>query len=194
MIGNVIQDQFFVVTDYPMASALSFTLMLAIVVLVFFYVRKRRDRGAGLMAADTTTPTSTSRRRSHCGHQAPVRSDPWVREHIIAILGSLVLFYMFLPIFVVILFSFNDSHRSVQLPVGAVLDRGVDQPLRAPAACATSLRLSLQIGVLATLGATVLGTLVAFASAGTASAAAARRTCSSSCRWRRPRSSWARRC
>jgi spermidine/putrescine transport system permease protein len=40
MIGNVIQDQFFVVTDYPVASALSFTLMLAIVVLVFFYVRK----------------------------------------------------------------------------------------------------------------------------------------------------------
>jgi spermidine/putrescine transport system permease protein len=40
MIGNVIQDQFFVVTDYPVASALSFTLMMAIVVLVFFYVRK----------------------------------------------------------------------------------------------------------------------------------------------------------
>jgi spermidine/putrescine transport system permease protein len=40
MIGNVIQDQFFVVTDYPTASALSFTLMLAILVLVFVYVRR----------------------------------------------------------------------------------------------------------------------------------------------------------
>jgi spermidine/putrescine transport system permease protein len=40
MIGNVIQDQFFVVTDYPTASALSFVLMLAILVLVFFYVRR----------------------------------------------------------------------------------------------------------------------------------------------------------
>jgi spermidine/putrescine transport system permease protein len=40
MIGNVIQDQFFVVTDYPTASALSFVLMLAILVLVFFYVQR----------------------------------------------------------------------------------------------------------------------------------------------------------
>jgi spermidine/putrescine transport system permease protein len=40
MIGNVIQDQFFVVTDYPTASALSFMLMLAILVLVFVYVRR----------------------------------------------------------------------------------------------------------------------------------------------------------
>ncbi|MBI1379268.1 MAG: ABC transporter permease subunit [Frankiales bacterium] len=40
MIGNVIQDQFFVVRDYPTASALSFTLMFAITVLVFFYVRR----------------------------------------------------------------------------------------------------------------------------------------------------------
>ncbi len=40
MIGNVIQDQFFVVTDYPTASALSFVLMLAILVLVFLYVRR----------------------------------------------------------------------------------------------------------------------------------------------------------
>ena len=40
MIGNVIQDQFFVVTDYPTASALSFVLMLAIISMVFFYVRR----------------------------------------------------------------------------------------------------------------------------------------------------------
>ena len=40
MIGNVIQDQFFVVTDYPTASALSVVLMLAILVLVFVYVRR----------------------------------------------------------------------------------------------------------------------------------------------------------
>jgi spermidine/putrescine transport system permease protein len=40
MIGNVIQDQFFGVSDYPTASALSVVLMLAILVLVFFYVRR----------------------------------------------------------------------------------------------------------------------------------------------------------
>ena len=40
MIGNVIQDQFFVITDYPTASALSVMLMLVILVMVTIYVRK----------------------------------------------------------------------------------------------------------------------------------------------------------
>jgi spermidine/putrescine transport system permease protein len=40
MIGNVIQDQFFVVTDYPTASALSVMLMAVIVVMVSLYVRR----------------------------------------------------------------------------------------------------------------------------------------------------------
>ncbi len=41
MVGNVINDQFLVVPGgYPLAAALSFTLMAAILVLVFIYVRK----------------------------------------------------------------------------------------------------------------------------------------------------------
>jgi len=40
MIGNVIQSKFLRVGDYPLAAALSFTLMAAILVLVFVYVRR----------------------------------------------------------------------------------------------------------------------------------------------------------
>ena len=40
MIGNVIQSRFLVVVDYPTASALSFTLMAAILVLVLVYIRR----------------------------------------------------------------------------------------------------------------------------------------------------------
>lgn len=40
MVGNVIDAQFFSVVDYPLASALSFVLMAAIVVLVTAYVRR----------------------------------------------------------------------------------------------------------------------------------------------------------
>jgi len=40
MIGNVIQSRFLVANDYPVASALSFALMLAILVLVMAYVRR----------------------------------------------------------------------------------------------------------------------------------------------------------
>ena len=41
MVGNVINDQFLAIPGgYPVAAALSFTLMAAILVMVFLYVRK----------------------------------------------------------------------------------------------------------------------------------------------------------
>jgi spermidine/putrescine transport system permease protein len=40
MIGNVIESRFLVVLDYPIAAALSLTLMLTILVLVSAYVRR----------------------------------------------------------------------------------------------------------------------------------------------------------
>ena len=41
MVGNVINDQFLAVPGgYPVAAALSFTLMAAILILVYFYVRR----------------------------------------------------------------------------------------------------------------------------------------------------------
>jgi spermidine/putrescine transport system permease protein len=39
MIGNVIQSQYLVLTDYPSAAALSFVLMAIILVLVIIYIR-----------------------------------------------------------------------------------------------------------------------------------------------------------
>jgi len=39
MIGNVIQARFLEISDYPMASALSFILMAAIIVGVLLYAR-----------------------------------------------------------------------------------------------------------------------------------------------------------
>jgi spermidine/putrescine transport system permease protein len=39
MIGNVIQSRFLVALDYPVAAALSFTLMVVIVALLVPYVR-----------------------------------------------------------------------------------------------------------------------------------------------------------
>jgi spermidine/putrescine transport system permease protein len=40
MVGNVIESRFFRVVDYPVAAALSFVLMAAILVLVTGYVRR----------------------------------------------------------------------------------------------------------------------------------------------------------
>ena len=39
MIGNVIQGQFLVINDYPVAAALSFSLMIIILVAVILYIR-----------------------------------------------------------------------------------------------------------------------------------------------------------
>ncbi|HKE52579.1 MAG TPA: ABC transporter permease [Actinomycetes bacterium] len=40
MVGNVIDSRFLVITDYPTAAALSFTLMASIVILVALYIRR----------------------------------------------------------------------------------------------------------------------------------------------------------
>ena len=45
MVGNAIDAQFFrVIGGYPVAAALSFTLMLAILVLVLLYLRRYGTR------------------------------------------------------------------------------------------------------------------------------------------------------
>jgi spermidine/putrescine transport system permease protein len=39
MVGNVIQSQYLIVRDYPVAAALSFVLMAAILIGIFIYAR-----------------------------------------------------------------------------------------------------------------------------------------------------------
>jgi spermidine/putrescine transport system permease protein len=86
----------------------------------------------------------------------------WTSEHLVLMLGLLVLLYMFVPVFVIILMSFNAprSRNSYRFD-GFTLDNW--RNICAPFDLCSSLSTSLQIGVLATLGATLLGTLMAFA-------------------------------
>jgi spermidine/putrescine transport system permease protein len=86
----------------------------------------------------------------------------WLREHLVLILGILVLIYTFVPIFVVVLMSFNDpTSRNVYRFDGFTLDNWTNF-CGAEGMC-DSLWRSIQIGLLATLAATILGTLAAFA-------------------------------
>ena len=86
----------------------------------------------------------------------------WLREHIVGIMAMLALVYLFLPVAVVIIFSFND-------PVGRQntvwnqfsLDAWLNI-CRDPSIC-TSVVTSLQIALISTVVATFLGTLIAFA-------------------------------
>lgn len=86
----------------------------------------------------------------------------WAREHLILIMGLGVLLYMFVPVFVVILMSFNQpASRNSYSFDGFTLDNWTN--ICAPYQMCSSVVSSLQIGVLATLLATLLGTLMAFA-------------------------------
>ncbi|GAA1619274.1 ABC transporter permease [Kribbella alba] len=90
------------------------------------------------------------------------RAGRWIGRHLVLFAGLLVLLYLFAPIFVVVLMSFNDpkSRLSYQFD-GFTLDNWLHpcQPFGLCDAVSTSLR----IGLLATIVATVLGTLMAFA-------------------------------
>jgi spermidine/putrescine transport system permease protein len=86
----------------------------------------------------------------------------WVREHLVLILGLVVLLYTFVPIAVVVLMSFNNpASRNVYRFDAFTLDNWL-HPCNDPSMCDAVGR-SVEIGLLATLAATVLGTLAAFA-------------------------------
>ncbi|MGN6575279.1 MAG: ABC transporter permease [Nocardioides sp.] len=90
------------------------------------------------------------------------RLGRWVSDHLIMFIAMLVLLYMFLPIFFVVLMSFNNPTSRLNYEFNAfTLDNWRD-PCGEPGMC-SSVVTSLQIGFLATLVATLLGTLAAFA-------------------------------
>ena len=89
------------------------------------------------------------------------RIQGWIGSRFAIIAAILVLFYLFLPVLYTFVFSFNDYRKSNIIWRGFTLKHWAD-PCGAPGAC-ESLVTSLEVGVLSTLVATVLGTLLAFA-------------------------------
>lgn len=89
------------------------------------------------------------------------RRGGWLRDHLVAVIGVLGLVYLFVPIFVVILFSFNrPTGRFNYVWVRFSLNAWI-HPCDASGIC-ESLLVSLKIGLAATLVATLLGTMAAF--------------------------------
>ena len=86
----------------------------------------------------------------------------WWGRHVVLVMGLLVLAYMMVPIVVVVLMSFNEpaSRNSYSLD-GFTLANWTD--MCGPFQLCDSLLTSIQIGLLATLVAVLLGTLMAFA-------------------------------
>jgi spermidine/putrescine transport system permease protein len=86
----------------------------------------------------------------------------WLRSRLVLILGIVVLLYTFIPIAVVVLMSFNQpKSRLVYRFDKFTLDNWL-HPCSDPSMCHAVSR-SIEIGLLATVVATILGTLMAFA-------------------------------
>lgn len=91
-----------------------------------------------------------------------VRGFPKWGDLLLRIVAGLVLLYLFLPIFVIVLFSFNDPRGKFNYSwQGFTLDNWLD-PFKYPA-LTEALQLSLNVAAVSTAVALVLGSLVAIA-------------------------------
>jgi len=104
-----------------------------------------------------TAPARPVGRRQPAGR----RAARWLSRNAIRIYAVFGFTYLFIPVAYTLVFSFNDSGKSNIAWKGFTLEKW-QNPCGAPDVC-TALGNSLKIGLIATLAATVLGTMVAFA-------------------------------
>ena len=90
------------------------------------------------------------------------RIKRWIGDHLILGLGLLVLVYTFVPIAVVVLMSFNDSSKSKNVyKFQSWTWQNWLHPFK-PAGMGADVLLSIEIALVATAIATVIGTMAAF--------------------------------
>lgn len=90
------------------------------------------------------------------------RAWRWVKDHLVLALGLLVLVYMFVPIAVVVMMSFNDPGKSKNVyAFKSFTWDNWTHPCH-PAGMCHAVGVSVGIGLLATLAATAIGTMAAF--------------------------------
>ncbi len=91
-----------------------------------------------------------------------LRTSRWIRSHVVAAYGILALLYLFTPIAVLFAFSFNKPVGRQNSTWNAFSFDAWTHTNRDPTIM-SALGISLRIAVVATIGATVLGTLISFA-------------------------------
>jgi spermidine/putrescine transport system permease protein len=89
------------------------------------------------------------------------RAARWFSRNLIRIYAGLAFIYLFIPVAYTFAFSFNDAGKSNLVWQGFTLDNWKN-PCGAPQVC-QAVANSLQIGILSTTIATILGTMIAFA-------------------------------
>jgi spermidine/putrescine transport system permease protein len=86
----------------------------------------------------------------------------WLRSHLVGMFAVLALVYLFIPISVIIVLSFNKPAGKFNISWNEFSLDGWTNICGVPGVCESFLT-SIQIGLISALAATVLGTLIAFA-------------------------------
>jgi spermidine/putrescine transport system permease protein len=86
----------------------------------------------------------------------------WVSRHLLSVYAVLALLYLFLPIVVVVVFSFNNPRGRFNYTWEGFTFKNWTHPFGVPG-IGSAIGISLEIAVLSSLAATVLGTLMALA-------------------------------
>jgi spermidine/putrescine transport system permease protein len=119
------------------------------------------------MATDVTT-TSMTERRVGPAKRPRRNAGRWISDHLVLMVGILVLAYMFVPIGYIFALSFNQpsggetGHQSAGGQFEAFTWTNWSTICEPEGLC-HSLRLSIEVSITATVIATILGTLMAFA-------------------------------
>ena len=111
-------------------------------------------------STSSTTPTTKSSPTAY-RPSAGKRAQVWLANHFAMISAILVLLYLFLPVAYTFAFSFNDHGKTNIVWQGFTWEHWQD-PCGVQGVC-ESLVTSLEVGVISTVVATVLGTLMALA-------------------------------
>jgi len=108
-----------------------------------------------------TTPPATTTAPKAYRPSAGRRAQVWLADHFAILSAILVLLYLFLPVAYTFVFSFNDHGKTNIVWQGFTWEHWQD-PCGVQGVC-ESLVTSLEVGVISTVVATILGTLMALA-------------------------------
>ena len=166
MIGNIIQDEFLNLQNYPIGAALSFTLMAILLIGIFIYA-KALGTDQVLEAAPRECVGSAPPGARHPPPRPPPpprrRPRKRVGDRLLFLYTWVVIVWLALPIAAVMLFSFNNPRGRFNYSwVGFTFKWWGPKLFEYPSLTKAMVN-SIIIGVLATLLATVLGTFVGLA-------------------------------
>lgn len=113
----------------------------------------------------TATPARIATSIDSSSPTAPTRKSfgRWISDHLVLLVGLLVLVYTFVPIGYIFALSFNQPSSRSATAQFEKFTTGNWSSICEPAGLCTSLKLSFEVSITATVLATVLGTLMAFA-------------------------------